>query len=104
MENAIKHTPRGTHVHARVTAAGGNVRLVVEDDGPGVPAELREQLFERFVRGEGDAGGSFGLGLSIVNAVAAAHGGSVRLESPPQGGARFVVELPVLKVAEPSAA
>jgi signal transduction histidine kinase len=95
MENAIRHTPQGTHVRARVTAAGGSVRLTVEDDGPGVPPELRERLFERFVRGEGDAGGSFGLGLSIVRAVAQSHGGDVRLEDGPGGrGARFVVTLP----------
>ncbi|MFL5900577.1 MAG: sensor histidine kinase [Solirubrobacterales bacterium] len=104
MENAMRHTPPGTHVEAAVTTVDGHARLVVSDDGPGISSELRDRIFERFVRGAGDTGGSFGLGLSIVNAVAAAHGGSVRLESPPQGGARFVVDLPILKVAEPSAA
>jgi signal transduction histidine kinase len=104
MENAMRHTPPGTHVEAAVTTVDGHARLVVADDGPGVPPELRDRIFERFVRGAGDTGGSFGLGLSIVSAVAAAHGGSVRLESPPGGGARFVVELPVLEVAEPAAA
>jgi two-component system OmpR family sensor kinase len=59
-----------------------------------VPAELAPTLFERFVRGTGDRGGSFGLGLAIVKAVAVSHGGDVVLESPPQGGARFVVTLP----------
>jgi two-component system, OmpR family, sensor kinase len=68
---------------------------VVEDDGPGVPAELAPTLFERFVRGAGDRGGSFGLGLAIVRAVASSHGGSVTLDSPPgAGGARFVVTMP----------
>ena len=77
MENALRHTPPGTHVARRRSAtAAARVRLVVEDDGPGVPPELRERIFERFVRGEGDRGGSFGLGLSIVRAVADAHGGS----------------------------
>ena len=51
---------------------------MVEDDGPGVPAELAPTLFERFVRGAGDRGGSFGLGLAIVQAVAASHGGTRR--------------------------
>jgi len=68
---------------------------VVEDDGPGVPPELAPTLFERFVRGAGDRGGSFGLGLAIVRAVAESHGGSVTLERVAQGsGARFVVRLP----------
>ena len=53
------------------------MQLVVEDDGPGIPPELRDKVFERFVRGEGDRGGSFGLGLSIVRAVADSHGGHV---------------------------
>jgi signal transduction histidine kinase len=60
-----------------------------------VPPELAANIFERFVRGSGDRGGSFGLGLSIVQAVAQSHGGSVTLESSAQGtGARFVVRLP----------
>ena len=102
MENAIRHTPPGTHVRAAVDARDGEVVLSVEDDGPGVPAELRERIFERFVRGEGDRGGSFGLGLSIVRAVAASHGGSVELEEPPDGhGARFVVRLPRARTEAP---
>jgi two-component system OmpR family sensor kinase len=75
--------------------ADGQVMLIVEDDGPGVPAELAPTIFERFVRGAGDRGGSFGLGLAIVRAVAESHGGSVALESTNEGGgARFVVRLP----------
>jgi signal transduction histidine kinase len=71
------------------------VQRVVEDDGPGVPPELAPTLFERFVRGAGDRGGSFGLGLAIVQAVAETHGGNVTLDSPPGSkGARFVVTLP----------
>jgi two-component system OmpR family sensor kinase len=92
--NAIAHTPPGTHVEARIETAGDVVRLVVSDDGPGVPEELRDKVFDRFVRAEGDSGGSVGLGLSIVRAVARTHGGDVVLESPPEGGARFVVTLP----------
>jgi signal transduction histidine kinase len=95
MENALKHTPPGTAVRAEVNRFGDEVVLRVEDEGPGVPPELRGRLFERFVRGGGDRGGSFGLGLSIVRAVAESHGGSVVLEDPPGGrGAAFVVRLP----------
>jgi two-component system, OmpR family, sensor kinase len=97
MENAIRHTPEGTHVSARVAADDGEVVLTVEDDGPGVPTELRERVFERFVRGAGDRGSSSGLGLSIVRAVAESHGGRVVLEDA-DPGARFVVRLPAADV------
>jgi len=93
MENAVRHTPAGTRVHATVGRRDGDVVLTVEDDGPGVPDELRERIFERFVRGEGDRGSSSGLGLSIVRAVAESHGGRVDLEDA-HPGARFVVHLP----------
>ena len=94
MENALRHTPDGTNVRAAVHPQDGEVVLTVEDDGPGVPAELRSRVFERFVRGSGDRGAtSSGLGLSIVRAVAQSHGGSVTLEDA-EPGARFVVRLP----------
>jgi two-component system, OmpR family, sensor kinase len=94
--NAVSHTPPGTNVEASVRRTDGAVVLAVEDDGPGVPPALGERIFDRFVRGDGDAGprAGSGLGLAIVKAVADSHGGSVRLESPPAGGARFVVTLP----------
>jgi len=94
IENALRHTPPGTHVRASVAGEGGDVLLVVTDDGPGIPGPLRARLFERFVRGGGESGGGSGLGLAIVRAVALSHGGDVRVESPPEGGARFVVRLP----------
>ncbi len=97
IENAIKHTPPGTHVHASTGTANGEVLVVVEDDGPGIPDELQGRIFERFVRGVGDRGGGYGsgLGLSIVKAVAESHGGSVVVEHPDNGsGTRFVVRLP----------
>ncbi len=101
MENAIRHTPPGTQVRAWVECVDGTVRLTVEDDGPGIPSELKERVFERFVRGAGDRGGSSGLGLSIVHAVAESHGGTVAIESPTMNGAlrprgtRFAVTLPL---------
>jgi two-component system OmpR family sensor kinase len=110
MENAIRHTPRGTQVRATVERVDGHVRLTVEDDGPGIPAELRSRVFERFVRGAGDRGGSSGLGLSIVHAVAESHGGSVAFQSPTsngkrrQRGTRFEVTLPLSPSADRSEA
>jgi signal transduction histidine kinase len=99
IENAIHHTPSGTHVQISTGADGnGEVHLVVEDDGPGINEELAPKLFERFVRGTGDRGGSFGIGLAIVRAVAESHGGEVTYERPDGGrGTRFVVRLPRLK-------
>jgi two-component system OmpR family sensor kinase len=101
LENALRHTPPGTAIRVSTgTTADGQVELVVEDDGPGVPDEIAPALFERFVRGAGDRGGSFGLGLAIVQAVAVSHGGTVTLERSRLGepgadaGARFVVSLP----------
>ena len=93
MENAMRHTPPGTSVHASVGTDGDDVVLIVEDDGPGIPDELRDRIFERFVRGDGDRGGSFGLGLSIVRAVALTHEGTVTVEDA-DPGARFIVRLP----------
>jgi signal transduction histidine kinase len=95
MENALRHTDPGTAVEASVERRNGEVVLAVEDDGPGIPPDLREKVFERFYRGTGDRSGSSGLGLSIVRAVADSHRGSVRLEEPLDGrGARFVVRIP----------
>lgn len=72
------------------------VVLVVEDRGPGVPPDLREQIFEPFYRlpGASEKEGGVGLGLSLVRTIVERHGGSVRCEDRPGGGARFVVSLP----------
>jgi two-component system, OmpR family, sensor kinase len=95
LENALRHTDPGTAVEASVERRNGEVVLAVEDDGPGIPPELHDKVFERFFRGEGDRSGSSGLGLSIVRAVAERHHGEVTLEPPLDGrGARFVVRLP----------
>jgi two-component system, OmpR family, sensor kinase len=110
LENALRHTPAGTEIRVSTSIEeSGEALLVVEDDGPGVPEHLRETLFERFVRGAGDRGGSFGLGLAIVRAVAETHGGSVVVESSGERdgasyGARFVVKLPAASAAETESA
>ncbi|MCW2958926.1 MAG: histidine kinase [Solirubrobacterales bacterium] len=101
MENALRFTPAGTRVEVSVHRHDDDVVLAVEDDGPGVPEELRDRVFERFVRGAGDGGGSSGLGLAIVKAVAESHGGTVQMAPPLDGlGARFVVTLPRLVTAD----
>jgi two-component system OmpR family sensor kinase len=92
-ENAMAHTPPGTLVDVGLGRSGGELVLEVSDSGPGIPEELRARIFDRFVRAERTGGGS-GLGLSIVRAVAEAHGGSVAVDESPAGGARFRVRLP----------
>ena len=95
IENALRHTPPGTDVRASAHAPDpDHVRIVVEDEGPGLPAEIRDRAFERFVRGGGDGGRGSGLGLAIVSAVAEGHGGEVAYEDRLNGGARFVITLP----------
>ena len=95
LENALRHTDPGTAVEASVERVNGQVVFAVEDDGPGIPPELHDKVFERFFRGAGDRSGSSGLGLAIVRAVAESHHGNVTLEPPLDGrGARFVVRFP----------
>ena len=99
LDNAARHTPPGAAIELRLRAAGGDATVEVADDGPGVPPELREQIFERFVRGEGPAdtavGGGSGLGLAIVRAVAISHGGRAEVAESETGGALFRVRLPL---------
>jgi two-component system, OmpR family, sensor kinase len=95
LENALRHTDPGTAVEASVERVNGQVIFSVEDDGPGIPPELHDKVFERFFRGAGDRSGSSGLGLAIVRSVAESHHGNVTLEDPLDGrGARFVVRFP----------
>jgi signal transduction histidine kinase len=94
--NASRHA-RSTVAVGLVETAEGRAVLTVDDDGAGVAADDRARIFERFVRldeaRDRDAGGS-GLGLAIVAEIVRVHGGSVRVEEAPLGGARFVVDLP----------
>ena len=99
LENALRHTPRGTAVRARTSIEDGAPVLVVEDEGSGIPPAMRERVFDRFVRGGGDTGAGArgtGLGLAIVRAVADAHHATVTLGTQPDGtGTRFEIRFPV---------
>lgn len=94
LENAEQYA--ASAVRVTVGAEDGSVRLTVEDDGSGVPAEDRQRVFERFVRLDAArprGNGGTGLGLALVREIAERHGGSVVLEDAPGGGARLVVVL-----------
>ncbi|SER77665.1 two-component system, OmpR family, sensor kinase [Propionibacterium cyclohexanicum] len=100
LSNARKHTPAGTTVTTSVRIEGEDALISVEDDGPGVPPEIRDHVFERFARADAarthDEEGSTGLGLAIVAAVMAAHGGSARVDSH-EGYSCFTLRIPVQK-------
>lgn len=92
--NARRHTPAGTAVHIRVHARSNGIVLVIEDEGPGIPDELKEVLFEPFRQGAGAGGRGVGIGLSLVKKFAELHGGTALIEDGEHGGARFVITLP----------
>jgi signal transduction histidine kinase len=107
LDNAARYTPPGTRIELRLRQEEEEAVLEVADDGPGIRPELRAQIFDRFVRGEGPAdtavGPGSGLGLAIVHAVAASHGGTVEVGESAQGGALFRVRLPLQRTKQPVA-
>lgn len=97
IRNGARYASR-TVLLAAARDASGALVLSVDDDGPGIPAAERARVFEPFQRLDSSRDrqtGGFGLGLAIVRRVAQVHGGDVRLEDSPLGGARFVITLPV---------
>jgi two-component system sensor histidine kinase ChvG len=97
IDNAISFSPRPGLVIVSAETAPGRVFLKVEDQGPGVPAENRRDVFKRFYSqrpADEDFGRHSGLGLSIAGSIVEAHGGSIRVEDGAVGGAVFTVELP----------
>jgi signal transduction histidine kinase len=96
LANAVRHARSTVAVTVRTTS-DGRVELLVDDDGPGIAAENRERVFERFTRldeGRARHGGGAGLGLAIVRGVVERHRGTVSAEDSPLGGARIAVRLP----------
>jgi two-component system, OmpR family, sensor kinase len=95
--NAVRHTTDGDLVSIGSVGRAGEVRFWVRDAGPGVRPEERDRIFERFYRGRSghQRSDGAGLGLSIVRAIAEAHGGTVELDSVPGEGATFTVVVPV---------
>ncbi len=93
--NAIRHSPPGGTVSVEARVAGRQVRIAVADEGPGIPPQARERVFERFWSGS-DRGGQSGLGLAIAQAIARRHGGRLRIgENGVSGGCVLLVDLPI---------
>ncbi len=100
--NAAVHTPAGTSIGVSVSGHGGWAVLRVSDQGPGLDAEQRGRVFDRFYRGSAArSGAGAGLGLSIVAALAQAHGGTASVESAPGRGTTFLVEVPSVGTGHP---
>ncbi|MCK9688393.1 DUF4118 domain-containing protein [Scleromatobacter humisilvae] len=95
LENAAKYTPAGSAVSVGAATAGDVVQVWVADEGPGLPPGREALMFEKFERGRREsATPGVGLGLAICRAIVAAHGGTIRGETRPEGGARFAFTLP----------
>jgi signal transduction histidine kinase len=100
--NAVRHTPRGTSVHVSVTATAHGAMILVEDEGGGVPADLREKIFEEFRQGTDapQASPGVGVGLTLVRRFAEMHHGRAWVEERKGGGASFRVFLPAVHPAD----
>ena len=94
LDNAVKHSPRGTTVHVSGNRDNGAVLIRVRDSGSGLPEGAQARLFQRFYRGDNAERDGAGLGLAIAQAIAQAHGGTIRASNVDGGGAEFAVRLP----------
>jgi two-component system OmpR family sensor kinase len=95
LDNALRYAPGGSAIEIEAAAArDGMVRVTVADHGPGIPANERTRVFERFHRSPGASGSGAGLGLAIARTIVEAAGGRISVADTPGGGATFVVELP----------
>ncbi|MDQ4034970.1 MAG: HAMP domain-containing histidine kinase, partial [Chloroflexota bacterium] len=95
LDNAIRHSPAGATVRIGLEEADARAVLTVDDAGPGIPEDELSRVFDRFYRARTATDGGVGLGLAIARWVTDGHGGSIRAEGRPDGGARFVVDLPI---------
>jgi len=96
--NAVQHAPRGTEVRVRARVAGGAAFVDVTDHGPGVPPDLKRDLFRAYAHGaeqRGSAERSIGLGLAIARLIAEAHGGQLMLDSEPEKGTTATLRIPL---------
>ncbi|MEX2471624.1 MAG: HAMP domain-containing sensor histidine kinase [Gemmatimonadota bacterium] len=101
VRNGCQAAPGG-RVHIAQTVSGGHVELVVEDDGPGIPEEIRSRVFEPFYTTKPSGEGS-GLGLAVVHGTIEKHGGSIEVDESSLGGARFTLRFPLATEASDEA-
>ena len=98
VDNAVRHTPSGSSVRVELDGTDSGFAIAVKDQGAGVPAEIRAQIFERFFRGDisrrSVAGDGAGLGLALARWIARAHRGDVVLARSSPSGSTFVISLP----------
>ena len=95
LENAVKYTPPGSPIEIGAATSSERVIVTITDHGPGLPRGREEAIFQKFERGRKEsATPGVGLGLAICTAIVEAHGGTIRGETRPQGGASFIFELP----------
>lgn len=97
VDNALRHSPAGTPVRISVQPVDAGAELIVEDRGPGIPDERKPTVFEPFTQGPETAASpnpGTGIGLALVAEFVRAHGGDVKVDDTPGGGARFIVVLP----------
>jgi signal transduction histidine kinase len=98
ISNALKYTPEGGHVSAKLSRANGDAQIEVQDSGIGIPSEDQKYLFDRFFRAttaKSESIPGIGLGLTIVKAIVDAHRGRVEIESEEGQGTTFRVQLPL---------
>ena len=105
LTNANEYCPEGANIGVKARRVDADVEIEVIDDGPGIPAQQLEHIFERFTRG--DAGetqrvGGTGLGLAISKSLVELHGGRIEAESTAGGGATFRIRLPAIGSADPT--
>ncbi|MGA9056076.1 MAG: HAMP domain-containing sensor histidine kinase [Terriglobia bacterium] len=100
LENELVHLPPGCQIDIRLRSHQGYAELVIEDNGPGFPPEIGSRAFEPFVKGKHSPGN--GLGLAFVDAVAQAHGGTVKISDRPSGGATVTLSLPASEMTLPT--
>ncbi len=98
LRNSAMHTAPDAAISVHAFPENGICTIIVSDNGPGFPAEVLPHLFDKFYRAPGSKTGGVGLGLSIVLGFVQAHNGSINVENRPEGGAQFIIHLPIHSV------
>ena len=96
IENAAKYSPEGSLIKIETTATGEEVSVSISDEGRGIPPDMRQRVFEKFVRLEPDRSSGMGLGLPVARGIVESQGGTIEIHSgPDRKGTMFVIDLPI---------